>query len=234
LSLVDHLDELRSRLIIGAIALAIAFGVCLWQNHALLRVINAPLKEQTRKQVAKGEGTVGQAVLAQKAVLGVSKDVQAALGVLSRPGSGVSKASREALVPLIAALRADVARIPRHPQGDNPATLGVGEPFTTTITVSLVFALIATLPVILYQLYGFILPALRPNERHAIRPLLTAVPILFVAGVLFGYFVVLPAAVRFFVNFNSEQFNIIVQWPPTTNSRRRSCSPWGLSSRCRW
>jgi sec-independent protein translocase protein TatC len=214
LSLVDHLDELRSRLIIGAIALAIAFGVCLWQNHALLRVINAPLKEQTRKQVAKGEGTVGQAVLAQKAVLGVSKDVQAALGVLSRPESGVSKASREALVPLIAALRADVARIPRHPQGDNPATLGVGEPFTTTITVSLAFALIATLPVILYELYGFILPALRPNERHAIRPLVTAVPILFVAGVLFGYFVVLPAAVRFFVNFNSEQFNIIVQAAP--------------------
>ena len=214
LSLVDHLDELRSRLIIGGIALAIAFGVCLWQNHALLRVINAPLKAQTRKQVAKGEGTVGQAVLAQKAVLGVSKDVQAALGVLSRPGSGLSSGARAQLVPLIAALKLDVARIPRHPQGDNPATLGVGEPFTTTITVALVFALIATLPVILYQLYGFVLPAMKPEERHAVRPLLMGVPILFIAGVLFGYFIVLPAAVRFFVNFNSEQFNIIVQAAP--------------------
>jgi sec-independent protein translocase protein TatC len=37
------------------------------------------------------------------------------------------------------------------------------------------------------------------------------VPFLFAAGVLFGYFVVLPAAVRFFVNFNSEEFNVLVQ-----------------------
>jgi sec-independent protein translocase protein TatC len=42
-------------------------------------------------------------------------------------------------------------------------------------------------------------------------PLLTAVPFLFATGVLFGYFVVLPAAVRFFVNFNSGEFNVLVQ-----------------------
>jgi len=47
-----------------------------------------------------------------------------------------------------------------------------------------------------------------------VRPPLTAVPVLFIAGVLFGYFVVLPAATRFFVNFNSSQFNIIVQASP--------------------
>jgi sec-independent protein translocase protein TatC len=38
-----------------------------------------------------------------------------------------------------------------------------------------------------------------------------AIPFLFAAGVLFGYFVVLPAAVRFFVNFNSSEFNVLVQ-----------------------
>ena len=53
-----------------------------------------------------------------------------------------------------------MARIPRDPQGDNPVTLGIGEPFTTTITVSLYFALVVSLPVILFELYGFILPAL--------------------------------------------------------------------------
>ena len=72
----------------------------------------------------------------------------------------------------------------------------------------------AALPVILYELYAFIIPALRPHERRAVRPPLMAVPILFIAGVLFGYFVVLPAATRFFVNFNSSQFNIIVQAAP--------------------
>src|SRR5271165_6598467 len=94
LSLVDHLDELRSRLIVSAIALAIAFGFCLWQNHELLRIINKPLQEQTKKQVAKGQGTVGQAVLAQQAVLGVASDTQAALGVLIEPGSGLSARAR--------------------------------------------------------------------------------------------------------------------------------------------
>src|SRR2546421_12885752 len=90
LSLVDHLDELRKRLIVSAAVLGIAFGFCLWQNHELLRVINKPLQAQTKKQVAKGQGTVGQAVLAQQSVLKVAHDTQAALGLLAAPGSGVS------------------------------------------------------------------------------------------------------------------------------------------------
>jgi sec-independent protein translocase protein TatC len=211
LSLVDHLEELRTRLIISGVVLVVAFGFCLWQNHALLRIIDKPLKTQTQKQVAKGEGTVGQATLAQQGVLKVAGDTQAALAVLAKPGSGLSAQARAQLPALIASLKADVAKIPREAPGDNPVTLGIGEPFTTTITVTLYFALILALPVILYELYGFILPALKPNERRVAMPLLAAVPFLFVAGVLFGYFVVLPAAVRFFVNFNSSQFNVLVQ-----------------------
>jgi sec-independent protein translocase protein TatC len=211
LSLVDHLDELRTRLILSAVALAVAFGFCLWQNHALLKIINEPLKSQTQKQVAKGQGTVGQAVLAQQGVLKVAGEEERALMTLAEPGSGLSSQARSQLVPLIGALKSDVAKIPRNPPGDNPVTLGVGEPFTTTITVTLYFALIISLPIILLELYGFIMPALNPNEKRIAVPLLTAVPFLFVAGVLFGYFVVLPAAVRFFVNFNSSEFNVLVQ-----------------------
>jgi sec-independent protein translocase protein TatC len=211
LSLVDHLDELRSRLIISGGVLAIAFGVCLWQNHALLHIINKPLQTQTRKQIARGEGTVGQASLAQQGVLKVAADTQAALGVLAQPGSGLSATARSQLHPLLGALKADVGKLPRKPPGDNPVTLGVGEPFTTTLTVALYFALVFALPLILFELYGFVLPALRPEERRAAVPLLTAVPFLFAAGVAFGYFVVLPAAVRFFVNFNSSEFNVLVQ-----------------------
>jgi sec-independent protein translocase protein TatC len=211
LSLVEHLDELRTRLIVSGVVLAIAFGVCLWQNHALLEIINEPLTSQTKKQVEKGQGTVGQAVLGQQGVLNVSRDAQAALNALAKPGSGLSSAARAQLLPLIAALRQDVAKIPTKPQGDRPVTLGVGEPFTTTLTVALYFALIFSLPVILFELYGFVLPALKPNERRAAMPLVLAIPFLFAAGVLFGYFVVLPAAVRFFVNFNSSEFNVLVQ-----------------------
>ncbi|HTD10319.1 MAG TPA: twin-arginine translocase subunit TatC [Solirubrobacteraceae bacterium] len=214
LSLVDHLEELRTRLIVSAVVLAVAFGVCLWQNHALLEVINRPLTSQTKKQVVKGQGTVGQASLAQQGLLKVAADTQAALGVLAGSHSGLSASTRAQLSPLAKALKADVSKIPRSAPADKPATLGVGEPFTTTITVTLYFALIVSLPVILYELYGFILPALKPSERRVATPLLSAVPLLFAMGVAFGYYVVLPAAIHFFVNFNADQFNVIVQAGP--------------------
>jgi sec-independent protein translocase protein TatC len=211
LSLVDHLDELRTRLIVSAVALAIAFGFCLWQNHALLHLINAPLSKQTEKQVAKGHGPLGQTALAQQGVLKVAHDTQAIVLALSASGSGLSSATRAQLAGEIPHLRADVAKIPRVPEGNKPVTLGIGEPFTTTITVTLFFALIISLPVILFELYGFVLPAFSPRERRIALPLLTSIPFLFVIGVAFGYFVVLPAAVRFFQNFNSGEFNVLVQ-----------------------
>jgi sec-independent protein translocase protein TatC len=211
LSLVDHLDELRTRLIVSAVALAIAFGFCLWQNHALLHLINAPLSKQTEKQVAKGNGPLGQTALAQQGVLKVAHDTQAIVLALSASGSGLSSATRAQLAGEIPRLRADVAKIPRVPEGNKPVTLGIGEPFTTTITVTLFFALIISLPVILFELYGFVLPAFSPRERRIALPLLAAIPFLFVIGVAFGYFVVLPAAVRFFQNFNSGEFNVLVQ-----------------------
>jgi sec-independent protein translocase protein TatC len=104
----------------------------------------------------------------------------------------------------------DIARLSTPPEGDRPVTLGIGEPFATTVTVSLVFALILTLPVLLAQAYGFVMPAFEPARGRRMRPLLAAVPALFVTGVVFGYFVVLPAAVQFFQNFNSAQFNVLV------------------------
>src|SRR5919202_4103376 len=45
LSLVEHLDELRSRIIVCVVAFAIACGVCLWQSDAVLSVLNHPLQQ---------------------------------------------------------------------------------------------------------------------------------------------------------------------------------------------
>ena len=90
-------------------------------------------------------------------------------------------------------------------------TLGIGEPFTTTVTVTLIFALILSLPVILLQVYGFLMPAFDPAQRRRMLPVTVAIPVLFAAGVAFGYIVVLPAALHFFQNFNSGEFNVLVQ-----------------------
>lgn len=211
LSLVDHLDELRTRLIVGGLAFVVAFGLCFWQNGTLLRVINAPLEHQTRGQVRRGEGPAGKTWEVQHALRKVAGEAETTIETLSAPGSGLSTSARKQLAAQLPRLKASVAAIPTKPEGYNPTTIGFGEPFTATITVTLYFALLLSLPVLLFQLYGFILPAFSPSERRVAMPLLFAVPFLFVAGVVFGYFVVLPAAVHFFQNFNSNEFNVLVQ-----------------------
>ena len=140
LTLVEHLDELRTRIIISLAALAVAFGLCFWQNERLLEIANEPL-----------------------------------------------------------------------PDGFEPITFGVSEPFMTTITISAYAAIVIALPVLLYQAYAFVLPALTRQERRVIVPFLIMVPFLFVAGVVFAYFIVVPAAVNFLLNFNADEFNTEVR-----------------------
>src|ERR671914_585731 len=97
------------------------------------------------------------------------------------------------------------------PEGVAPITLGPAEPFYTTITNSAYAALLISLPVILYQLYAFVLPAFSPTEKRVAFPLLMLVPVLFIAGVVFCYFVVLTPALDFLLNFNADEFNTQVR-----------------------
>ena len=211
LSIVDHLEELRARLIVCVAVLAVAFGFCMWQNHALLNIINKPLAHETQKQVKAGNGPLGSTYTVQQSARTVATQLQVVVQALERPGSGASAATKASLAGVSPQLRGAIAHLSAPPQGNKPVTLGIGEPFTTTLGVALIFALIISLPVLLYELYGFLLPAFSPEQKRVATPLMLAIPFLFIAGVLFGYFVVLPAAVRFFQNFNSSQFNVLVQ-----------------------
>ena len=211
LSVVDHLTELRVRLIVSLAALAVAFGFCMWQNHALLHIINKPLATQTQKQVKKGNGPLGATYTVQQSARTVAKQLQTVTGALDRPGSGVSPATQAALASVSPELDKAIKGLSKAPEGNKPVTLGIGEPFTTTIGIALIFAFILALPIILFQLYGFLLPAFSPKQQKIAKSLTLSIPFLFVIGVLFGYFVVLPAAVRFFQNFNSGEFNVLVQ-----------------------
>jgi sec-independent protein translocase protein TatC len=87
----------------------------------------------------------------------------------------------------------------------------VAEPFMTTFTLSAYAAIIIALPVVLYQLYAFILPAFTPGERRVAMPLLMMIPFLFIGGVVFGYYVVLPAALKFLLHFNTDQFRVEIR-----------------------
>jgi sec-independent protein translocase protein TatC len=209
LSVVGHLDELRSRLIIALAVVGVAFGFCFWQNHQLLHLINAPLARQTQKQVRDGHGPLGATYIVQRSARDVAVQLHSVVGALAAEHQPA--AVQSALAHAGSDLARDVKQLSAPPAGDRPVTLGIGEPFTTTVTVTLIFALILSLPVLLMQAYAFFMPALEPEARRRMKPVLAAVPLLFIAGVAFGYFAVLPAAVRFFQNFNSGQFNVLVQ-----------------------
>jgi sec-independent protein translocase protein TatC len=211
LSTVGHLDELRTRLIASLAVIAVAFGLCFWQNNRLLHVIDRPLARQTQEQVRAGHGPLGATYTVARSARDVAVQVRTVVGVLEQPGQHLAPTAKTALGRVAGSLERDITRLSASPEGDKPVTLGIGEPFTTTVTISLVFALILALPFVLYQAYAFMIPALHPDERRQVLPLVVSVPFLFAAGVTFGYFVVLPAAVHFFQNFNSSQFNVLVQ-----------------------
>ena len=90
-------------------------------------------------------------------------------------------------------------------------TLGVTEPFTATITIAFYASLLLAMPMLLFQAYAFVLPAFSPGERKLALPLMLMVPVLFIAGAAFGYFVVLERAVAFLQNFNDDSFDILLQ-----------------------
>jgi sec-independent protein translocase protein TatC len=140
LTLVEHLDELRTRVFVCLAALVVAVGLCFWQDTLLLDLANKPL-----------------------------------------------------------------------PDGRRPITLGVTEPFFTTVKLALYAGILIALPVILHQIYAFVLPALSPRERKTVTPFLAMVPVLFIGGAVFAYAVVMPAATDFLLSFNSDEFNIEVR-----------------------
>ncbi|MDX6484731.1 MAG: sec-independent protein translocase protein TatC [Gaiellaceae bacterium] len=225
LTLVDHLDELRKRLVISIVGLVIAFSFCFWQNNAILDIVTKPVRDtqnlkspsKTSKdpleQAARFSKENGQALRALAPALsqtgkalvelsGADNVTAAQRGQLDRATTALAVASREAAQAAQA--------LPRNTQR-NLVTLGVTEPFTTTVTTAFYAALLLAMPLLLYQAYAFILPAFSPRERKVAVPLMLMVPVLFVAGVLFGYFVVLERAIQFLQNFNDDSFDILLQ-----------------------
>jgi sec-independent protein translocase protein TatC len=210
LSLIEHLDELRSRLIISLLILSVAVGLCFAFNGTLLTIINKPLERVTQHNVNKGLGPLGQVAKVEQGTRAVGNDLRDVIAILNRPGSGVSTGTKAALARKQPQIAAHLKALPEV-TGNKPVTLGVGEPFSNTLLVSAYFGILLAMPFLLWQLYSFVLPAFSPAERRVALPLLTMIPVLFLLGVVFGYFLVLPAAVRFLQNFNADNFNILVQ-----------------------
>jgi sec-independent protein translocase protein TatC len=90
-------------------------------------------------------------------------------------------------------------------------TLGVVEPFTTAVKVSLAAAVAVTLPILLYQLWAFLAPAIEERVQRTVAVFAVLATILFAGGVAFCYFIVLPRALDFLTNFNEDVFEVQIR-----------------------
>jgi sec-independent protein translocase protein TatC len=207
LSLVEHLDELRTRLIISLAAFLVCFGVAFWQNDLVLDIMNRPLEKTAFKEGSQDPFEKAATYQdAQKRFFLREAAFYAALAA----DDGLSAETRRRAELLAGSARATAAAAPES-SPRRPVTLGVGEPFTATFKVAMYAGLLLALPLLLYQAYAFVLPAFSPRERQVAFPLLLMVPFLFIGGVLFAYFFVLPAAIDFLQNFNDDSFDILLQ-----------------------
>jgi sec-independent protein translocase protein TatC len=208
LSIVDHLDELRSRLIVCLAALIVAFGVCFWQNQRLINVLSRALPHVSSVSGQHGLASVPNESAKERQGLLKSAKALEALAT----AHGVPAEARQSYATAAQGLQAAARALPRTLQvQEKPITIGVGEPFTVAITVAAYFALLFTLPVLLYEAYAFIIPALNPKERQTALPVMLTAPVLFLIGVAFAYAFVLPPAVHFLQGYHSNQFDILVQ-----------------------
>lgn len=135
-TLVEHLDELRTRLIIALVAIVPAFIVTFAFHERIMRWLTGPLPDD------------------QKLV-----------------------------------------------------TLGVTEPFSTAVKVSLIAALAIAIPIILWQAWAFFAPAVSPHFERVVLVFVVIATALFATGVVFMYYVVLPRALRFLTEFDAELYN---------------------------
>jgi sec-independent protein translocase protein TatC len=97
------------------------------------------------------------------------------------------------------------------PDDKEIVTLGVVEPFTTAVKVSLAAAVAVTLPILLYQLWAFLAPAIEERVQRTVAVFAVLATILFAGGVAFSYFVVMPRALEFLTNFNEDVFEIQIR-----------------------
>jgi sec-independent protein translocase protein TatC len=140
-TLVEHLDELRSRIIVSLIAVGIAFVVAYVFHEQLIRWLEHALPPKHRHLL----------------------------------------------------------------------TLGVAEPFLTSIWVSLWAGFLIALPVVLWQLWSFLAPAFEQHTQRLVAGFVLLSSVLLACGLVFGYFVALPAAVHFLTNYDNNLFNVQIR-----------------------
>lgn len=209
MSLGDHLEELRIRLILAILGLLIGTIICLFFGRRIIKFIEAPYN-----RIMKGytESKIEQflppwAYLSEKFFSNLLQAIDSDPNAPSIDPNLVTYAQE-----IYNKTAADIARDPNYVTGvtdlhssasDKLVVLAPADPFIGYMKISLISGLIISSPWVFYQLWMFIAAGLYANERRYVRIAVPFSTALFVIGALFFLFVVAPISLKFFLGFGS-------------------------------
>jgi sec-independent protein translocase protein TatC len=234
MSFLDHLDELRSRLIRSIFFVFVVFMACWFVSDYIYNFLAIPvqraLAEAQRRQVPIGgltgnetilplsslkEGDVGRYVFGQETKLGTSvipmgASVQAKMSkdVQGQMGLFTDEAvyAGNTVIPKGVRLPIDFSAKPDAGGGldDKLIVTTAMEPFSLYVKVSLYTAIALAVPFLLWQIWAFVSPGLYPHERAYVTPFIGLSSISFVLGAAFAYYVIFPPAARYLLGLGSD------------------------------
>lgn len=241
MSFMEHLDELRRRLMYSIVIIAVGFGICWTFRQEIYNFLAIPVQlalaqAQQRDLPVEGltgsekvlplsnlqEGDAGRYVFEKSTRLGAT---------LVSPGTSVSAVAARDNAGNLALFTSEAIYTANAiiPKGiklpiDLGAAAGSGksaeerlmvttamEPFTLYVTVSLYGAVALSMPFLLFQVWGFVSPALYRHERSYVTPFILLSSISFVVGAAFAYYVLFPTAVRYLLGLGEEDFRLMLR-----------------------
>ena len=240
MSFLEHLDELRRRLVNSIIIVIIAFILCFAFSDNIFEFLSVPIRralsEASRRELpVKGltgnekilpltnlnEGDTGLYLFDRPTKVGPSviapgTSVAATVGRDSEGTPGVFTTEQiitgNGVIP--AGIRLPVSIAPdaqNEPTADEQLIVTTApESFTLYVTVSLYAAIALSIPFLLFQVWGFISPALYKHERAYVTPFIFLSTISFVIGAAFAYYILFPPAVRYLL-WLGEDFRLLLR-----------------------
>ncbi len=240
MSFMEHLDELRKRLVKSILIVGVAFILCWFVSDKIYDFLSVPvrraLSEAQRREI-KVEGETGNEKVLLLSELKEGDEVRyifdkaTKLGVsVLSPGTSVgakvlkdkegniglftneAMATSNALIPKGVRLPIDFnLKDLSEPSADESLIVTTAvEPFTLYVTVSLYAAIALSVPLLLWQIWGFISPALYKHERSYVTPFILLSSISFVIGAAFAYYVLFPPAVSYLLGLG-EDFRLLLR-----------------------
>lgn len=241
MSFLEHLDELRKRLVNSVIIIVVAFTICWFVSDRIYDFLSVPIRqalsEAARRElpisgvtgdekllplsgIREGDGgryifdrstklgaTVvvpGSSVLAQ-----VSRDTEGKLGLFTTE----PLITNNAVVPKGVRLPVEFDEVAKdQPNADERMTVTTAtEQFTLFVTVSLYAAIALSVPLLLWQIWMFISPALYKHERAYVTPFIGLSTVSFVIGAAFAYYILFPPAARYLLGLGGGDFQLLLK-----------------------